>query len=55
LIKDTENKNIEYVKKKAKKLKKDLQCKHHEALDMVCKSMGYSNWKHFLNDNKEGK
>lgn len=40
---------LAFVKRLAKKLKKEQQLAHHTALDLAAKSLGYSNWKHFLN------
>lgn len=40
--------NIDWLKKRAKKIKKELGIPHHEALDLAAKNDGYVNWKHFL-------
>ncbi len=39
---------IAYVKRQAKKLKTLSNITHTQALDLLCKELGYSNWKHFL-------
>lgn len=42
-----------FLKQKAKKLKKILGISHHEALDEVSKRFGFSNFKHYLNFSKK--
>ncbi|ACU60486.1 hypothetical protein [Chitinophaga pinensis] len=38
-----------YIKRKAKSIKKIQQVPHYEALDMAAASVGFSNWKDFVN------
>ncbi|WP_179353810.1 hypothetical protein [Winogradskyella vidalii] len=45
--------NVDYVKRLAKKLKKEQNISHHEALNLTVEKFGFNNWKHFLNENKE--
>lgn len=40
----------QYVKRLAKKIKKEQNIPHHQALDKAAQSIGFSNWKHFLNE-----
>jgi Glyoxalase superfamily protein len=44
--------NLEYLKRQAKKLKKEQGITHAEALNKIAVSVGYSNWKNLINDNK---
>jgi len=44
--------NINCVKRRAKKLKKEKGLAYHEALDQTVQSLNYKNWKHFYNQNK---
>lgn len=44
--------NILYIKRLAKKLKKEKKIKHSEALDIISKEKGYMGWKDLLNKNK---
>jgi uncharacterized protein YozE (UPF0346 family) len=43
---DIQQHNIAYVKRQAKKIKKESGVSHIEALDMVSKACGFSNWTH---------
>lgn len=47
--------NVEYLKRLAKTIKKQLNIPYHQALDSVAVKIGYSNWKHFLNKKGEVK
>jgi uncharacterized protein YozE (UPF0346 family) len=38
--------SLEYIKRQAKKLKKELRITHTEALEAVARKFGYSNWIH---------
>ncbi len=40
---------VEFVKKKAKRIRKEEGIPHHEALDLACVLLGFQNYKHFLN------
>lgn len=41
---------VEFVKRKAKKLKKSQEgLSHTAALDIVCRELGFGNYKSFLN------
>lgn len=44
--------NVDYVKRLAKKLKKEEGITHYEALDQIVQKLGFKNWKHFNNQNK---
>jgi hypothetical protein len=49
------NHTIEYIKRKAKNIKKEQNITHTQALEVIAKECGYSNWKHCqqsLNGNK---
>lgn len=48
----TSNENVEYLKRLAKKIKKEQKITHQKSLDIVAKNKGYNNWKHFLNFTK---
>ncbi len=37
---------LEYIKRQASKLKKERNIKHADALEIVAKNLGYSNWQH---------
>lgn len=39
----------DFLRRQAKKLKKETGLPHHVALDEVARSRGYANWKHFCN------
>lgn len=39
---------VEYLKKKAKGIKKVIRIPHHEALDVAARELGYQNYKDFL-------
>lgn len=41
-----------YLKRQAKKIKKELSIPYVEALDKAASQAGFSNWKHFLNSSK---
>jgi hypothetical protein len=43
-----ENYNSDYVKRRAREIKKAKQIRHHEALDQASQEAGFQNWKHFL-------
>src|SRR5438876_5461430 len=43
------NYNANWVKRRAKAIKKEKQIPHHEALDQASLESGFENWKHFLN------
>ncbi len=45
--------NIFYLKRQAKKLKKELNITHTEALDLIAKKNDYSNWKHCIAELKK--
>ncbi|WP_409478690.1 DUF5623 domain-containing protein [Pseudobdellovibrio sp. HCB154] len=45
--------SVAYVKRNAKKIKKEKNISHHEALDLAAIEAGASNWKHFLRVNVE--
>ena len=51
-MKQIDKHNIDYVKRLAKKLAKEKNIPHHEALDVISKERNYNNWKHFYNENK---
>lgn len=40
--------NVEYLKRLAKKIKKDQGISHHESLNIVATKYGFSNWRNFL-------
>ena len=40
----------DFIKRQAKKLRKELAIPHHAALDLAARSNGNSNWKNFLNN-----
>jgi hypothetical protein len=42
--------NTSFLKRQAKKLKKELNITHTEALDLIAKKNGYSNWKHCISE-----
>jgi hypothetical protein len=44
--------NIEWLKRQAKKLKKEKNITHTEALDQLAKDNKYVNWKHLQQANK---
>lgn len=44
--------NVNYVKRLAKKIKKEENLTHHQALNLIAKKFGFKNWKHFYNENK---
>jgi hypothetical protein len=46
--KDTHS--VSYIKRHAKKIRKDKAVPLHEALDLASKEAGFSNWKHLLNE-----
>ena len=51
------NKNVSILKKRAKKLAKEKNLSHHEALDKVAKDAGFKHWHHICECNepcKEG-
>jgi hypothetical protein len=37
---------LAYIKRRAKKLKKESSITHMQALDVLAKEYGFSNWKH---------
>lgn len=41
--------SAEYIKRQAKKIKKETGVPYHEALEKAARNAGFSNWKHFLN------
>lgn len=41
--------SAEYIKRQAKKIKKELGIPHHIALDKASQSCGFANWTHFCN------
>lgn len=43
--------SAEYIKRQAKRLKKELSIPHHEALDKAAEAAGFTNWRHFVNIN----
>ena len=43
---NTNNLSLEYFKRQAKKIKKERNITHSEALDVVARKNGYSNWMH---------
>jgi hypothetical protein len=43
------NYNENWVKHRAREIKKTEQILHHEALDRASKEAGFQNWKHFVN------
>ncbi len=43
------NCNANWVKHRAKGIKKEKQIPHHDALDQASQEAGFKNWKHFLN------
>jgi hypothetical protein len=45
--------SVAYVKRNAKRIKKEKQISHHEALDLAAKEVGAANWKHFLRTGNE--
>ncbi|MGE0569369.1 MAG: hypothetical protein AB7O73_15625 [Bacteroidia bacterium] len=45
--------NVEYLKRLAKKIKKQQNLTHHQSLDEVAIKIGFRNWKHFLQNTKE--
>ncbi|MBY0314413.1 MAG: DUF5623 domain-containing protein [Bdellovibrionales bacterium] len=45
--------SVAYVKRNAKRIKKEKQVSHHEALDLAAKAVGAANWKHFLRAGNE--
>lgn len=47
-----EKHNVDYVKRQAKKLAKEKNIPHYQALDLIAKKLNYNNWKHFINENK---
>ncbi|UAB82815.1 hypothetical protein INR75_11270 [Zunongwangia sp. SCSIO 43204] len=44
--------NILYAKRLAKKLKKEENLNHHEALNRIARQLKFKNWKHFLKENQ---
>lgn len=38
--------SAEYIKRQAKKIKKEMGIRHHEALERAAQDAGFSNWKH---------
>jgi hypothetical protein len=42
------NHSIDYVKRKAWRLKKAESIPHHVALNRVCVELGFKSWRHFL-------
>jgi len=49
------NHNVNYIKRQAKKIKKEENLTHHEALNLSVQKLGFENWKHFCNKNKNNK
>lgn len=45
----SKNHNIDYLKRKAKNLKKTLGISHYEALNIIAKDEGFLNWKSLIN------
>lgn len=41
--------SADYIKRQAKKLKKELGIPHHVALDKAAQNSGFANWKNFVN------
>ncbi len=44
--------NVEYVKRLAKKIKREQDITHHQALEIAAVNLGFSNWKHFLRNTR---
>jgi hypothetical protein len=44
---------VEYLKRLAKKIKKEQGIPYHQCLDTVAVNIGFSNWKHFLHNKSE--
>lgn len=42
------NLTLEYIKRQAKKIRKERNITHTQALELLAKEYGYSNWKHCL-------
>lgn len=47
--------DINYLRRLAKTLKKNLSIAHSAALDIIAKDKGYINWKDLLNKNNYAK
>lgn len=47
--------NIEYLKRLAKQIKKDMGIPHHLALDQIAREKGFLDWKDLLNKNNHAK
>lgn len=45
-----ENRPITWLKRQAKRLKKERGVTHHEALDMLARKMGFVSWQDFLQE-----
>ncbi|MES2006327.1 MAG: hypothetical protein V4450_17545 [Bacteroidota bacterium] len=45
--------NLDYLKRLAKKIKKEKCVNHAQALDLVAQAEGYANWKHCLRSNAD--
>lgn len=44
--------NIDWLKRQAKKLKKEKGITHAKSLDLIAKSKGYNNWKDLIKNNE---
>lgn len=42
--------NLDFIKKCAKKIKKDFEIKHGQALDLCSAQLGYDSWNHLCAD-----
>lgn len=49
----TNEHNVEYIKRLAKKIKREQNITHHQALEIAAVNLGFSNWKHFLRNARE--
>lgn len=45
--------SADYIKRHAKKIKKETGISHHDALDQASQEAGFSNWKHFISSAKQ--
>jgi len=41
--------NVDYLKRLAKKIKKEQNITHHQSLDLIAVNKGFNNWKHLVN------
>lgn len=44
---------IKFIKRMAKRIKKETGIPHHEALNLAAQEAGANNWKHFLSMKKK--